>query len=86
MPGAMVTPGAVGTRVIEVDAFGNACSSARDRPIWRPPGSGLRSPCPAGRCRWWASSPTTCEGELAAIVDSQGYLALVVNHGSAAQS
>jgi len=26
------------------------------------------------------------EGELAAIVDSQGYLALVVNHGSAAQA
>ena len=85
MPGAMVTPGAVGTRVIEVDAFGNVQLSARTD---RPGGGRDRAAAHA-----WPAEPLPLvgifadvpEGVLAAIVDSQGYLALVVNHGSAAQ-
>ena len=85
MPGAMVTPGAVGTRVIEVDAFGNVQLSARPADL---EAAGLGSLLTvAGRSvplvSIFADVP---EGELAAIVDSQGYLALVVNHGSAAQT
>ena len=85
MPGAMVTPGAVGTRVIEVDAFGNVQLSARPTDL---EAAGIGPPFTvSGRTLplvgIFADVP---EGELAAIVDSQGYLALVVNHGSAAQT
>ena len=84
MPGPMVTPGAVGTRVIEVDAFGNVQLSARPTDL---EAAGLGSLLTvAGRSvpvvSIFADVP---EGMLAAIVDSQGFVALVVNHGSAAQ-
>ena len=84
MPGPMVTPGAVGTRVIEVDAFGNVQLSARPTDL---EAAGLGSLLTvAGRSvpvvSIFADVP---EGVLAAIVDSQGFVALVVNHGSAAQ-
>ncbi len=84
MPGAMVTPGAVGTRVIDVDAFGNVQLSARPKDL---DAAGIGPPLSvAGRSLplvgIFADVP---EGVLAAIVDSQGYLALVVNHGNAAQ-
>ncbi|MGH2539857.1 MAG: SAM hydrolase/SAM-dependent halogenase family protein [Actinomycetota bacterium] len=84
MPGPMVTPGAVGTRVVDVDAFGNVQLSARPVDL---DAAGLGNPLAvAGRqvplVSIFADVP---EGVLAAIVDSQGYLALVVNRGSAAQ-
>ena len=85
MPGSMVAPGAVGTRVMEVDAFGNVQLSARLGDL---EAAGIGSTLTvAGRLvplvGIFADVP---EGALAAIVDSQGYLALVVNHGSAAQA
>ena len=57
MPGAMVTPGAVGTRVIEVDAFGSVQLSARPTDL---EAAGIGPPFTvSGRhARWWASSPT----------------------------
>lgn len=84
MPGSMVTPGAVGARVIEVDAFGNVQLSAREIDL---EAAGIVGPLTvSGRTvplvGIFADVP---QGELGAIVDSQGYLALVVNHGSAAQ-
>lgn len=82
--GPMVTPGAVGTRVVEVDAFGNVQLNARPGDLVA---AGITPPLSlSGRSLplvgIFADVP---EGELAAIVDSQGYLALVVNRGSAAQ-
>jgi len=84
MPGSMVAPGAVGTRVMEVDAFGNVQLSARPADL---DAAGLGSSLTvAGRSMPLVSIfADVPEGALAAIVDSQGYLALVVNHGSAAQ-
>ena len=84
MPGPMVTPGAVGTRVVEVDAFGNVQLSARPADL---DAAGLGSLLTvAGRPVPLVSIfADVAEGVLAAIVDSQGYVALVVNHGSAAQ-
>jgi S-adenosylmethionine hydrolase len=84
MPGAMVTPGAVGCRVVGVDGFGNVQLSARPTdldaaglgPLLQMDGRSIP------RVSIFADVP---EGVLAVITDSQGYLALVVNHGSAAQ-
>jgi S-adenosylmethionine hydrolase len=84
MPGPMVTPGAVGARVIEVDAFGNLQLNARPGDL---EAAGIGSPLGiAGRTLPVVDIfADVDEGVLAAVVDSQGFLALVVNHGSAAQ-
>ena len=84
MPGPMVTPGALGCRVIGVDGFGNVQLNARPRDLTS---AGLGDELQVAgrivpRVGIFADVP---EGVLAAIVDSQGYLALVVNHGSAGQ-
>ncbi|MDH4111926.1 MAG: SAM-dependent chlorinase/fluorinase [Actinomycetota bacterium] len=84
MPGPMVAPGAVGTRVIEVDAFGNVQLSARPIDL---ESAGIGAPLTvSGRTVPLVGIfADVAPGELAVIVDSQGYLALVVNRGSAAQ-
>ena len=84
IPGPMVAVGALGCRVIGVDGFGNVQLNARSRDVDE---AGLGEMLqvanrPVPRVSIFADVP---EGVLAAIVDSQGYLALVVNHGSAAQ-
>jgi S-adenosylmethionine hydrolase len=84
LPGPMVTPGAIGTRVVEIDAFGNVQLGARMADL---EAAGITGPLtlggrPVPLVGIFADVP---DGALAAIVDSQGYLALVVNHGSAAQ-
>lgn len=83
MPGPMVASGALGCRVIGVDGFGNVQLNARPRDLTS---AGLGDALAVAgrvvpRVGIFADVP---EGVLAAIVDSQGYLALVVNHGSAA--
>jgi S-adenosylmethionine hydrolase len=84
MPVPMVADGALGCRVIGVDGFGNVQLNARAGDL---EAAGIRDLLQvAGRAvpkvGIFADVP---EGILAAIIDSQGYLALVVNHGSAAQ-
>jgi S-adenosyl-L-methionine hydrolase (adenosine-forming) len=84
MPGPMVAVGALGCRVIGVDGFGNVQLNARP-PDLDEAGLGPMlqvSGRTVPRVGIFADVP---EGVLAAIVDSQGYVALVVNHGSAAQ-
>ena len=78
LPGPMVTPGAVGTRVVEIDAFGNVQLGVRMADL---EAAGIAGPLtlggrPVPLVGIFADVP---EGALAAIVDSQGYLALVVN-------
>jgi len=85
VPSPMVTPGAVGTRVTMVDGFGNvqlnatvanleAAGVADERVLVV---NGRRLP----RAGTFAELP---EREPGIIVDSDGFLAVVVNHGSGA--
>jgi S-adenosylmethionine hydrolase len=80
----MVARGAVGTRVVGVDGFGNVQLNARPADL---ESAGLGNVLSfAGRrvprVEIFADVP---EGVLASIVDSQGQVALVVNHGSASE-
>ena len=85
-PSAMVTPGAIGARVMAVDGFGNVQLNVEAEHLAAAGIAGAvegrRSP-PAVRAR---SSPTSPSMDLGAIVDSQGFIALVMNKGSAAQA
>ena len=84
LPGPMVAPGKVGARVVGVDGFGNVQLNVRPEDLDHA-GLGGRLTV-AGR-----SAPRVAvfadlrEGALGAIVDSQGYVALVVNRGSASE-
>ncbi len=80
----MVTPGAIGARVVAVDGFGNVQLNVTPDDLVA---AGLTGPLATGRWRipraaTFADVPA---GAPAAIVDSQGFVALVVNHGSAAK-
>ena len=83
-PGPMIARGAIGARVTGVDGFGNVqlnvtpddLTAAELGPTLTVSGRSVP------RADVFADVP---HGELAAIVDSQGQLALVVNHGSAAE-
>jgi S-adenosylmethionine hydrolase len=85
LPGPMVTPGSVGARVIAVDGFGNVqlnvtpaeLEAAEIGPTLE---IGARD---VPRVATFAEVPY---GACGAIVDSEGYVALVVNRGSASQT
>jgi hypothetical protein len=84
LSGPMVTPGAIGARVVGVDGFGNVQLNATPEDL---KAAGLRGPVVVGphevpMVETFADVP---EGYPAVIVDSQGYLALVVNGGHAAR-
>jgi S-adenosylmethionine hydrolase len=83
LPGPMVAPGKIGARVMGVDGFGNVQLNIRLEELEHAGLGGRlavgRHPIP--RAEVFSDVP---EQAAAAIVDSQGYLALVVNHGSAA--
>jgi S-adenosylmethionine hydrolase len=82
--GPMVAPGAIGARVVGVDGFGNVqlnvtrdhLHAARIEHVVRV--AGVEAPIVAT----FADLPADA---LGAIIDSQGFVALVVNQGSAAQ-
>jgi S-adenosylmethionine hydrolase len=80
----MAAPGVLGARVVGIDGFGNVQLNVTPADL---DAAGLRGPITVGprsvpRAGTFADVP---HGQVAAIVDSQGFLALVVNHGSAAQ-
>ena len=85
LPGPMVSVGAIGARVTGVDGFGNVqlnvtpadLESAGLGPMLTV--RGRQTP----RVGIFGDVP---QGQLAAIVDSQGQVALVVNHGSASET
>lgn len=84
LPAPMVTPGSVGARVVAVDGFGNVQLNVTAAEL---EAAGLGPTLAIGtrdvpRVATFAEVPL---GGCGAIVDSQGYLALVVNRGSAAQ-
>jgi S-adenosylmethionine hydrolase len=87
VPAPMIAPGAVGARVTGIDGFGNVQLNARVADL-EAAGlaegrvlvvNGRRLP----RAGTFAELP---EHEPGMIVDSSGYLAVVVNHGNAATS
>jgi S-adenosylmethionine hydrolase len=83
MPGPMIADGVLGARVIGVDGFGNVQLNATPSDLDHAglgdvlTVAGRRVP----RVRVFADVP---DGEPASLVDSQGYVALVVNRGNAA--
>jgi hypothetical protein len=84
LPGPMVAAGAIGARVTGIDGFGNVELNVVRRDL---EAAGLGEVLTvrgrqAPRVGIFADVP---QGTLAAIIDSQGQLALVVNHGSAAE-
>jgi len=82
-PGPMIARGAIGARVTGVDGFGNVQLNVTPEDLSTAElGSTLTvSGRAVPRAGVFADVP---RGALAAIVDSNGQLALVVNHGSAA--
>ena len=83
-PGPMVAPGAVGARVTGVDGFGNVQLNVRPADLETAGLAGSLDVC--GRVLTRASTFSDVpEGAAAAIVDSQGFVSLIVNRGSAAQ-
>ena len=84
LPGPMVAPGAIGARVTGVDGFGNVQLNVVPADL---EAAGLGSTLTVrGRQvpRVGVFGDVT-QGTLAAIMDSQGQLALIVNQGSAAE-
>jgi S-adenosylmethionine hydrolase len=86
VPGPMVAEGAVGARVTATDGYGNVQLNAMEQDL-EAAGvvrgnvlvvNGRRLP----RAGTFAELP---EREPGLIIDSEGYLAIVVNHGNAAQ-
>jgi S-adenosyl-L-methionine hydrolase (adenosine-forming) len=84
MPGPMIAPGAVGARVVGVDRFGNVQLNATPADL-ETAGLGPELALSGRRIIRVETFGDAAEGVLAAIVDSQGQIALVVNRGSAAE-
>jgi S-adenosyl-L-methionine hydrolase (adenosine-forming) len=84
VPGPMVAPGAIGARVIGVDGFGNVQLNVTRRHL---ADAGIEGVLGAGGAEAPIVSTFTDlpPHGLGAIIDSQGYVALVVNQGSAAE-
>jgi S-adenosylmethionine hydrolase len=84
LSGPMVTPGAIGARVVGVDGFGNVQLNATPEDL---AAAGLAGPMTVGahQVPLAATFADVPEDHPAAIVDSQGFVALVVNRGSAAR-
>ena len=84
LPGPMVAPGKVGARVVGVDGFGNVQLNVRLEDLERA-GLGHRLTLGGKTAPRVGVFADLREGALGAIVDSQGYVALVVNRGSASE-
>ncbi len=85
LPGPMVSAGAIGARVTGVDGFGNVQLNVTPMDIATADMGSVITVRghQAKRVGIFAELP---RGGLGAIVDSDGQLALVVNHGSAAET
>ena len=85
LPSPMVAPGKIGARVVGVDGFGNVQLNVRPEELVHAGLEGRLSFAghPLRRAGVFSDVP---EQSLAAIIDSQGFLALVVNRGSASKT
>jgi S-adenosylmethionine hydrolase len=84
LPGPMVARGAIGARVVAVDGFGNVQLNATPADL---SSAGLAGPVIVGDrdLPVVATFADVSHGRPALIVDSQGFMAIVVNHGSASR-
>jgi S-adenosylmethionine hydrolase len=84
LPAPMVARGAIGARVVGVDGFGNVQLNATPEDL---SSAGLAEPLIVGNhdLPLVATFADVANGRPALIVDSQGFLAIVVNHGSASR-
>jgi S-adenosylmethionine hydrolase len=85
LPGPMVAPGVLGGRVVAIDGFGNVQLNVTPRDL---EAAGLGGDVQIGsrvvpRVGTFADATP---GSAAAFIDSQGFLALAVNGGNAAQA
>jgi len=85
LPGPMVAPGAVGGRVTGIDGFGNVQLNVTVEHL-AAAGIGQRLALAGARIPLVGIFADLPEHALGVIVDSQGFLALVVNKGSAAEA
>jgi len=83
MPAPMILQGVVGARVTGVDGYGNVQLNARPGDLGAAGVEGSVEVCGLVVIRV-STFADVAEGSPAAIVDSQGFVALVVNGGSAA--
>jgi len=84
LPGPMVAPGKLGARVVSVDGFGNVQLNVRPEDLERA-GLGGRLSVHGRAIPRVSVFADLHERALGAIEDSQGFVALVVNQGSAAE-
>ena len=80
----MIAHGAVGARVVGVDGFGNVQLNATASDL-DAAGLGEELRVAGRKVSRVATFADVPEGLLAAIIDSQGQIALVVNRGNAAE-
>jgi S-adenosylmethionine hydrolase len=85
LPGPMVAAGAIGARVTGVDGFGNVQLNVGPRDL-EAAGIGPVLTVRGRRVPNVGVFADVPQGTLAAIIDSQGQLALVVNQGNAADT
>lgn len=84
LPQALISNGAVGAEVLAIDRFGNVQLNARPRDLESAGVAGVLMV--EGRSLpLVATFSDVAEGEAAAIFDARGWLALIVNRGSAAE-
>ena len=84
VPGPMVAPGAVGARVTATDGFGNVQLNATDRDLEAAGVAGRVLVVNGRRLPRAGTFAELPEREPGLIVDSEGYLAIVINRGNAA--
>lgn len=85
LSGPMVTPGAVGARVVGVDGFGNVQLNVQEEHL-RAAGFTGHVHVGGAAVPFVSIFADLPEHGLGAILDSQGFVALVVNQGSAAEA
>lgn len=84
LPGPIVTPGAIEALVVQVDRFGNAQLNVRTADL-AAAGLGEGFDLAGHRVPVVGTFADVAEGHVAAIEDSQGYVAIVLNRASAAE-
>ncbi|MGZ8566312.1 MAG: SAM hydrolase/SAM-dependent halogenase family protein [Actinomycetota bacterium] len=85
LAGPMVAPGAIGARVVRVDGFGNVQLNVTEGHL-RAAGFGEHVHMGGAALPFVSIFADLPDHGLGVIVDSQGYVALVVNNGSAAEA
>lgn len=85
LPVPMVTPGYVGGRVVAIDGFGNVQLNVRPSDLTQAGLGEVVDVGPRRRVPRIAAFSDIASGTLGVMVDSQGFIALIINNGSAGE-